>query len=609
MKDPSYHFDIPEPNSPEEIFWRMIEDHDIAGVMKAIETSSVDPSVHKCHGLYLACQEGLVELVQFYLSQTHPKYEIQADNPIAPACENNHVEVVRLMMMHPAINPADDRSFSVQVATQAGHSEVLKMLLQCPKVDPTIYDDNAFKMAAQNGHIETVRVLLEHPKVNPNAEDNFALQMACDEGHTEIVKILLENNPDNPADSVNSSLSSACQRGHTEVVRELLKYQNTAQVTIRNDICLRIACYSGHYEIVQMLLNFDGVKPESENNDALLAACEGGHASIAELLLTFPQVDPSQSSNAVLEAACRGGNLELVEVLLKDPRVLASDLEEAIFVSSASGHLDVLKKMLSVSTVQPNIGHLEEAISGGHADIVKYLLSIPNLEIPDNILECYTPNPEIVDFLYQDERVKKDVDIGEVLFDAIYQSNHHVVSAYLSKDLWFSNCPSDVLTEAIRMSANSELFGALLADPRFIPDGTHLEIAMSRLNFPFLSKILNYPNLDYTCGGSNKLISIAASNSQTSIVRSLFMNPSVDQTRAIKSAPHESEKLLYLVWHTWPKFRQLLIGFSDPNSSFSEIIEDLRVLFIEAIPRAYRALLVPSRKLRGAHLRPGVVLS
>lgn len=152
LRDPDSEFDLPEPDSPEgsqpalvfadrvEKFWRMIEEHDVAGVMRAIETSSVDPASHNCHGLYLACKEGLQEIVHFYLSQTarmsynfkvtcllicQAKYDFSLDNPIVPACENNHVEVVKMMLAHPAIDPSSDRSFAVQVATQAGVHRIL----------------------------------------------------------------------------------------------------------------------------------------------------------------------------------------------------------------------------------------------------------------------------------------------------------------------------------------------------------------------------------------------------------------------------------------------------------------------------------------------------
>lgn len=110
----------------------MLEEHDVVGALKAIETSSVDPAAHRCHGLYIAAKEGLTEMVEFYLSQTarkqrltssshqEAKYDFSFDNPIVSACENNHIEIVKLMLAHPTIDPSVDRSFAVQVSAQAG---------------------------------------------------------------------------------------------------------------------------------------------------------------------------------------------------------------------------------------------------------------------------------------------------------------------------------------------------------------------------------------------------------------------------------------------------------------------------------------------------------
>jgi hypothetical protein len=70
-------------------------------------------------------------LAFFFVWNSNPcpaKYNLGADNPIVPACENNHVEIVRMMLTHPSIDPTQDRCFAVQVVAQAGMQEVGKDL-------------------------------------------------------------------------------------------------------------------------------------------------------------------------------------------------------------------------------------------------------------------------------------------------------------------------------------------------------------------------------------------------------------------------------------------------------------------------------------------------
>lgn len=59
-----------------------------------------------------------------------------------------------------------------------GQIEVVKMLLKDPRVDPADVDSCALWYAASYGHLEIVRLLLEDGRVDPTVLGCMALQVA-----------------------------------------------------------------------------------------------------------------------------------------------------------------------------------------------------------------------------------------------------------------------------------------------------------------------------------------------------------------------------------------------------------------------------------------------
>jgi len=74
-------------------------------------------------------------------------------------------------------------------------TEIVRMLLE-HGADPTALDNCMIRHACAHGHTEIVRLLLVNPAVNPAIHDNWALQIARQKGHTEIVRLLLERQRD-----------------------------------------------------------------------------------------------------------------------------------------------------------------------------------------------------------------------------------------------------------------------------------------------------------------------------------------------------------------------------------------------------------------------------
>jgi ankyrin repeat protein len=88
-------------------------------------------------------------------------------------------------------------------------------------------------VASRYGHVDVVRVLLGDPRVDPSAQSNDALRQACRWGHAAVVHLLLLHTPrvnvnqvpqppPPPVSFINELLRVALRRGHVDVVRELL---------------------------------------------------------------------------------------------------------------------------------------------------------------------------------------------------------------------------------------------------------------------------------------------------------------------------------------------------------------------------------------------------
>ena len=121
----------------------------------------------------------------------NPKFDLNYTFRLA--CKNGCIEVVKLLLQDPRVDPSCYHRCAIWLACGRGHIEIARLLLQDPRVDPTANDNYAFIYACDNGHTETVRLLLQDPRVDPSADNNFAIHCASQNGHIEIVRLLLQD--------------------------------------------------------------------------------------------------------------------------------------------------------------------------------------------------------------------------------------------------------------------------------------------------------------------------------------------------------------------------------------------------------------------------------
>ena len=82
------------------------------------------------------------------------------------------IDIVRLLLADPRINPAENNNEAIRGASTSGHVDVVRLLLANPRVNPT--DDNNYSIhwASRHEYIGVVRLLLTDERVIESLPEN-----------------------------------------------------------------------------------------------------------------------------------------------------------------------------------------------------------------------------------------------------------------------------------------------------------------------------------------------------------------------------------------------------------------------------------------------------
>jgi ankyrin repeat protein len=186
------------------------------------------------------------------------------------------------------------------VACQAGQAEIVQFLLSLSKLDPNVPSRTGvtpFSKACTEGHASLLKYLMADNRVDVNKSQETGSTpffMACQNGYPKVVDILLKDPRIDLNRSRNDSTSpfyKACEKGHIEVVRVILKSKasidvNRAQSTGVTPFYL--ACERGNSELVALLLEDPRVdinRPKEDGATPLFVAAQNGHLACAERIL------------------------------------------------------------------------------------------------------------------------------------------------------------------------------------------------------------------------------------------------------------------------------------------------------------------------------------
>jgi hypothetical protein len=77
-----------------------------------------------------------------------------------------HSDVVKYLLLHPKVNPADIHNYAMRMAAFKGKAKIVELLLNDRRVDPCVQNHYPLRWAKENKHQEVVDILMNDPRVS-----------------------------------------------------------------------------------------------------------------------------------------------------------------------------------------------------------------------------------------------------------------------------------------------------------------------------------------------------------------------------------------------------------------------------------------------------------
>jgi len=271
------------------------------------------------------------------------------------ACQNEYIEMVRLLLSCSSIDFGVYKYRAAEIACRNGSTEVVKLLLSYPIFESNKLGFCFVKPSCDGNCAAIVKLLLSDRRIDKHVFSNYIIRWACGQGHIEIVKSLLSDNVFvssliQYSGVVDNMIVEASKHGHYEIVKLILE-DNRLNPSTRQSYAVKYACGAQHYEIAKLIIS-DG---RFDNTGLIQWACCMGYREIVGFLLTnnkFTNIDPSARNNECIKTVSYGGHTEIVKLLLEDNRVNpAADDNYAVRWASYNNHTETVRLLLSDSRV------------------------------------------------------------------------------------------------------------------------------------------------------------------------------------------------------------------------------------------------------------------
>lgn len=297
-------------------------------------------------GVFWASRMGHAEVVDVLLKgKVDPDQKIHdGQNSLIAAISFNRLEVVkRLLEDEGFVAEQNDyrvnhavlgRRTPLSIAAGRGHLEIAKLLLSHPHIQPDIPDSDSWTplfWSVGGKHLDITKLLVTDGRVSLNHVDRGrrnVLSWAASESSLEIVKFLTAQQDLRSQDADKegrTALSWAAGNGHLETTKHLRRSQqiDVSKKDNSGRNAISWACSGGHGEVVTYLIQYDkeGVDAKDEVGWTPLAwALFSQTPQSVQPLLDSGLIDVNKKDNAgrsALSFAAGYGYLDIVEMLLK----------------------------------------------------------------------------------------------------------------------------------------------------------------------------------------------------------------------------------------------------------------------------------------------------
>ena len=213
--------------------------------------------------LNIACRNEATELCKLLFASGATVVDNSA---IYEASAVGNQDLVQMLLENGGRDHAGENGdTAIEIACENGHIEVVKLLAACDSV----YASAGFVAACRGGHIALVQLLL-HDAHELLRQDG--LKQACGNGYCiDVVKLLVE---DGGVSIGQDEFQTTCEEGQASVVQWILqtKDADAVDVTANDNAAIREACSQGHIDIVEVLLQQKNVNAAACNNEAIRRA-------------------------------------------------------------------------------------------------------------------------------------------------------------------------------------------------------------------------------------------------------------------------------------------------------------------------------------------------
>ncbi|XP_070803763.1 ankyrin repeat and SOCS box protein 3 [Pituophis catenifer annectens] len=228
--------------------------------------------------LHLSASRGNLECTAILLESGADPNEVTNDatTPLFLAVENEHTNVIKLLLQHGAnLNGSHCWSEwnSLHQAAFQNYSEILKLLLDegANKESVDDFGITPLFIAAQYGKLECLRILISYgANINCQAKDQATpLFIAAQEGNDKCVELLLAEGA-NPNLYCNEEewqlpIHAAAQMGHSNILRMLIPVTDRVCGSAEGKVSpVYSAIYSGQEICLELLLK-EGYSPDAQS--------------------------------------------------------------------------------------------------------------------------------------------------------------------------------------------------------------------------------------------------------------------------------------------------------------------------------------------------------
>ena len=333
--------------------------------------------------LYLACQEGHIDIIKFLVQNKHCDLKSQAHNGwtcLHAAISTGKLEVIK------CINSMT-MSFFYRLLHTLHSSAIIE--LGC---------NNLLHIAAEFGQLRIVQYLIEELKFDPNSrrpDQVLPIHLASFGGHYYVVDYLANKcmcNIQSIDVHGNTPLHFAAAGGHPHMIEYFVEKYNTEISTTLN-ISKDSLSYHQDFPLYYLeKMHFSDIFQDGLNKFSttpLHCASAYGHINALKYLFDITKCDPlvkDSNGDTLLHIASRSGQLKVVKYLIEN-QLIKYDVEghckvTAVHCACAYGHLDVLKYIIENKSNDGSIliqcdehkrTPLHYACAGGCLEVVKYI--------------------------------------------------------------------------------------------------------------------------------------------------------------------------------------------------------------------------------------------